>query len=234
MPPEEPDAQRRYGTGDAPLVLPPQIPWDRYLLFGILMGCFIPLIGIGAYIIFSPDPVRIPVVIGSVAVLEAGLLAGGVNLYMVGRISRLVVDADSLIFVTRLGIRRAFPRAVLKQIVRRSFDLTVRGSYTLSYFVVVGVNGRALVKLPQKWWPEEGIQAVGRALPLPVTGSFLELVDGPTFRREYPGSIPWVVAHPRLAAVLAGLLFLPAIAAVLLLYAVMLSLLRWLGVPIPP
>jgi len=225
-PADEPGTGGRYGMRDEPLVVRPEIPWKRYLAFGVLMVCGLSVVEIAMSILYRRDPIGVAAVIGVGVFVGAILLVGAINLLMVGRLSELLIDGDTLVLVTRFGRRRSFPRAVLKQIVRGTFDVSLRSSYTFSYFVVVAPDRRTLFKLSAKWWPEEGIQAIGRALQLPVTSSFLDVVDGPTFRREYPGSIPWVIAHPRLAAAITGILFLPVLFAGWALVALAASLVR--------
>ncbi|MEO6797906.1 MAG: hypothetical protein ABI401_14515 [Candidatus Dormibacter sp.] len=84
-----------------------------------------------------------------------------------------------------------------------------------TYYLFLDENGRTLLKLPAKWWPKGGIEGLGKALGLVVTGTFGTL-DGKAFRRQFPGSIPWILAHPILIVLLCAVLVFPALIVVIL------------------
>jgi len=151
------------------------------------------------------------VFIGCSSGIVVFLLMGGLRLYLTGRFSKLMLDGSVLTYVNAVGLTRTFRRGSLQQVARASLDVTVRSSFTLSYYVFIGADGRAAFKLPAKWWPDIGIVGLATTQGIPLSGSFFEILDGPGFRRKFPKSIPWMVAHPRLAACLVGILALPAL-----------------------
>lgn len=204
----DPDAERHHVSRLDSLVVRPEIPWKRHLMFGVLFGGWILLMGGGLILLFPEHRV---VFLACMAAIVAVFLAGGAELYLTACFSKLHVDRDALTLVGALGLTRTFARGSLRQVARASLDVTVRSSFTLSYYVFIGVDGRSAFKLPAKWWPDTGIVGLATTLGLPVSGSFFEVLDGPGFRRAFPRSIPWVVAHPRLAACLIGLLSLPVL-----------------------
>ena len=142
------------------------------------------------------------------------LVVGGARLFLVDRFASVMANQDGLVYVDPLGRSHTFPRSSLAAIACRTVDFTVRSSFAVGYFVFVGTDNRALFKLPLKWWPDTGVATMAERLDLPLTGNFSDVVDGPAFRGEFPGSLPWVLAHPRLAAAGVGVLALPAIIAV--------------------
>jgi len=197
------------------LTVRPQIPWVRYRLFGGLFGSLAVLGGL--FMLWAWPKDRLAT--GGVLLLVVGILVvGGARLYLVDRFSSLTADQDGLIYVTSFGRSQHFQRSALAGIACLTVDFTVRSSFAVSYFVFVGSNHRALFKLPLKWWPDTGVATLAGRLDLPLIGNFSEVMDGPAFRREFPGALPWVLAHPRLAAAGAGVLALPALIAVV--YAV--------------
>jgi hypothetical protein len=210
--PRDPDAERHHiGRVDS-LVVRPEIPWRRYLMFGTLLGGWTVLSGVGLALAISKYAIA---ALGCGAGVVALLLVGGLRLYLVHRFSTLRVDGIALTFVNGLGVSRTVARGSLRQVARASLDVTVRSSFTVSYYLFMGADGRAAFKLPAKWWPDTGIVGLATTLGLPVSGSFFEVLDGPGFRRTFPRSIPWVVAHPRLAACLIGLLTLPVLVVIM-------------------
>jgi len=102
--------------------------------------------------------------------------------------------------------------------------MTFKYRMTFSYYLFLDQNGRTLLKLPAKWWPEEGIGRLGQALGVVITGT-LGTLDGPAFRRQYPGSIPWIFAnpawtHPWLIVLLGAVLLFPALIVVIVLVSI--------------
>src|ERR1700680_1601209 len=172
----------------------PRIPWDRYRLFGALFGGLLLFLGPIPLLLW---PTERPATASALLLVVAILVVGGVRLYLVDRFSSVTADQDGLVYVSPLGRSQAFQRSALAGIACRTVDFTVRSSFAVSYFVFVGRNDQALFKLPLKWWPEEGVATLAGRLDLPVTGNFFQVVDGPAFRRESPGSLPWVLAHRR-------------------------------------
>jgi hypothetical protein len=57
---------------------------------------------------------------------------------------------------------------------------------------------------------------LGERAGIEVNGT-MQVPSGPDFRRSFPGSISWVVAHPQLSAYLAGPLLLALIMVVVAL-----------------
>jgi len=203
------------------LTVRPQIPWDRYRLFGALFGGFLLFLAPIPLLVWPKDRLASA---SALLLVVAILVVGGARLYLVDRLSSVRADKDRLVYVSPLGRSQVFQRSLLSGIACRTVEFTVRSSFAVSYFVFVGRNNRALFKLPLKWWPEEGVATLAGRLDLPVTGDFFQVVDGPAFRREFPGSLPWVLAHPRLAAAGAGVLAVPAIFAVAYAFSVISSL----------
>jgi hypothetical protein len=213
----------RSGNADAnweAVVVRPLIPWNRYAVFGLLMGG-LTLVLACAFGVAIRTPLDRKVAIGTCAGLLVLLALGGLRLYLVGRFASLRVEGNQLVAVNAMGLARRFGAGRLARIYQASVDLTVRSSSTMRYFLFIDGNGRTVLKLPAKWWPHAGIDAVGNALGISVNDS-TETLDGPAFRRAFPGSIPWVVAHPRLAASLGGI----ALFATLILVLVVLSLMQ--------
>jgi hypothetical protein len=174
----------------------PQIPWVRYaLILGGLSLCAVipPFLKLGRS---SWDPFDTEVYFAVCGVVLACFFLGGVRLYVLSRMSLLRVDGVGLVFVNAVGLRRSIPRQSLGKVVIATVSV-VNWKYrmTFTYYLFLDQNGRTLLKLPAKWWPEEGIERLGQALGVVVTGTF-GLLDGPAFRRQYPGSIPWIFANP--------------------------------------
>jgi hypothetical protein len=211
----------RSGDTDAhsqAVVVRPLIPWGRYAAFGLLMGGFTLVLACGFGVAIRT---ALDVTIGTCAGILVLLALGGLRLYLVGRFASLRVEGGQLVAVNAMGLARRFAAGRVARIYRASVELTVRSSWTMRYFLFIDGTGRTVLKLPATWWPDAGIDAVGNALGIPVDRS-TETLDGPAFRRAFPGSIPWVVAHPRLAASLGGL----ALFAALILVLVALSLMQ--------
>jgi hypothetical protein len=191
----------------------PLIPWGRYAVFGLLMGGFTLVLAYGFGVAIRTRLDR-NVAIGTCAGILVLLALGGLRLCLVGRFASLRVESGQLVAVNAMGLARRFAAGRVAHIYQASVDLTVRSSWTLRYFLFIDGTGRTVFKLPATWWPDAGIDAVGNALGIPVDRS-TETLDGPAFRRAFPGSIPWVVAHPRLAASLGGVALFVALILVL-------------------
>ncbi len=203
----------------------PQIPWLRYaLILGCLSLCAVipPLLKLGRS---SWRPFDTEVYFAVCGVVLACFLVGGVRLYLVSRLSLLRVDAVGLVFVDAVGSRRSIRRQSLGKVVVATVNvMTFKYRMTFSYYLFLDQNGRTLLKLPAKWWPEEGIERLGQALGVVITGT-LGTLDGPAFRRQYPGSIPWIFAnpawtHPWLIVLLGAVLLFPALIVVIVLVSI--------------
>jgi hypothetical protein len=203
----------------------PQIPWLRYALIlgaAALCAAIPPLLKLGR----SPwRPFDTEVYFAVCGVLLGCFVVGGLRLYLVSRLSLLRVDGVGLLFVNAAGLRRSIPRQSLGKVVIATVNvMSLKYDMTFTYYLFLDQSGRTLLKLPAKWWPEEGIERLGQALGVVVTGTF-GILDGPAFRRQYPGSIPWIFAnpawtHPWLIVVLSTVLLVPAIIVVIVLIAI--------------
>ena len=203
----------------------PQIPWVQYaLILGGLSLCAVipPFLKLGRS---SWDPFDTEVYFAVCGVVLACFFLGGVRLCLVSRLSLIRVDGVGLVFVNAVGLRRSIPRQSLGKVVIATVNIiNFKYRMTFTYYLFLDQNGRTLLKLPAKWWPEEGIERLGQALGVVVTGTF-GILDGPAFRRQYPGSIPWIFAnpawtHPWLIVVLSALLLFPAIIVVIVLVSI--------------
>jgi hypothetical protein len=203
----------------------PQIPWLRYALIlgsAALCAAIPPLLKLGR----TPwRPFDTEVYFAVCGVVLGCFVVGGLRLYLVSRLSLLRVDGVGLLFVNAAGLKRSIPRQSLGKVVIATVNVvSLRHDMTLTYYLFLDQNGRTLLKLPAKWWPEEGIERLGQALGVVVTGTS-GILDGPAFRRRYPGSIPWIFAnpawtHPWLIVVLSTVLLFPAIIVVIVLVAI--------------
>ena len=211
----EPWPWQEQDSRETTVVVRPAVPWGRYAVFGTVFALCIGLIAVGCTVLIR-DPLQRNVFVGTCIAVLAFLLLGGGRLYLVSRLSSIRVDQGSLLFVNAVGFHRHIEKGRLAQILGASFDVSIRGSYTMRYWVFLDREGRGLFKLPQKWWPDDAVHALGLALAVPI-GRRQEVLSGPDFRRAYPGSISWSTAHPRLAASIAGLSIFGAIIAVLIL-----------------
>jgi hypothetical protein len=203
----------------------PQIPWLRYALIlgsAALCAAIPPLLKLGR----TPwRPFDTEVYFAVCGVVLGCFVVGGLRLYLVSRLSLLRVDGVGLLFVNAAGLKRSIPRQSLGKVVIATVNVvSLRHDMTFTYYLFLDQNGRTLLKLPAKWWPEEGIERLGQALGVVVTGTS-GILDGPAFRRRYPGSIPWIFAnpawtHPWLIVVLSTVLLFPAIIVVIVLVAI--------------
>jgi hypothetical protein len=200
----------------------PQIPWLRYgLILGGASVCVLipPLLKLGRS---SWRPFDTEVYFAVCGVVLACFLVGGVRLCLVSWFSLLQVDGGGLVFVNAVGSRRSIPRQSLGKVVIASVNIiTFKYRMTLTYYLFLDQSGRTLLKLPVKWWPEERIEHLGQALGVVMTGTF-GILDGPAFRRQYPGSIPWIFAnpawtHPWLIVIMGTVLMFPALIVVIAL-----------------
>src|ERR1700736_5907228 len=122
MPQWEPDTEARGIARPTSLIVRPEIPWKRQLMFGVLFGGWALLMGGGVVLLY---PEHRAVVVGCIATVVTVLVAGGAELYLISRFSKLIVDRDALI-VSAFGVSRTFSCASLRQIARASLDVTVR------------------------------------------------------------------------------------------------------------
>jgi hypothetical protein len=214
------------GPNEGPLPdVRPQIPWVRYglILSGLSLCAVIPpLLKLGRG---SWDPFDTEVYFAVCGVVLACFFLGGLRLYLVNRQSLLRVDGVGLVFVNAVGLRRSIPRQSLGKVVIATVSVVNwKWRMTFTYYLFLDQNGRTLLKLPAKWWPEEGIERLGQALGVVMTGTS-GILDGPAFRRQYPGSIPWIFAnptwtHPWLVVLLWAVLLFPAIIVVIVLVSI--------------
>jgi hypothetical protein len=203
----------------------PEIPWLRYALIlgsAALCAAIPPLLKLGR----SPwRPFDTEVYFAVCGVVLACFVVGGLRLYLVNRLSLIRVDGVGLLFVNAVGLKRSIPRQSLGKVVIATVNvMSLKYDMTLTYYLFLDQNGRTLLKLPAKWWPEEGIERLGQALGVIVTGTF-GILDGPAFRRQYPGSIPWIFAnpawtHPWLIVVLSMVPLFLAIVVVIVLVSI--------------
>ncbi|HZC67642.1 MAG TPA: hypothetical protein VE201_03390, partial [Nitrospirales bacterium] len=209
------------------LAVHPRIPWVQYALI---------FIGLSSLAVIPPllklrrsywDPFDTEVYFALCGVVLACFLLFGLRLFLVSRLSLLRVDRAGLVFVNALGLRRSLARQHLGKVVIASVEvMRLKYRMTFTYCLFLDQEGRTLLKLPAKWWPEEEIEGLGRELGVLVTGTFGSL-DGPAFRRQYPGSIPWIFANPMLThpalIVLLGTGLLFAALVVVIILAAMLT-----------
>lgn len=203
----------------------PQIPWLRYAL---ILGCASVCVGIPPLFKLgrtSWRPFDTEVYFALCGAVLACFLVLGMRLYLVSRLSQLRVDGVGLVFVNAVGLMRSIPRQSLGKVVIATVNVvTFKYRMTFTYYLFLDKNGRTLLKLPAKWWPEEGIERLGQALGVVVTGTF-GIIDGPAFRRQYPGSIPWIFAnpmwtHPWLIVLLFTVLLFPALVVLIVLVSI--------------
>lgn len=208
------------------LAIRPEIPWLRYaLILGGFSLCAMlpPLLKLGRS---SWSPFDTEVYFAVCGVVLAWFFLFGVRLYLVSRLSLLGVDRVGLVFVNAVGLRRSIPRQSLGKVVVASVNvMELKYSMAFTYYLFLDPNGRTLLKLPAKWWPEEEIDRLGKALGV-VTTETLEILDGPAFRRRYPGSIPWIFAnplwtHPALVVLLFAVISLLALVVVIVFVSIM-------------
>jgi hypothetical protein len=202
---------------DGAFVIRPLIPLDRYLAFGALLTLIMLAIA-GVYWILVTDKLA---AVGAGVVVPLFLVLGGIRLLLVSNNSYLRVDADSLVFVNGLRLRRSVRRARVARIYQARFIVGTRSAYTFSYYLFLDRAGETLLKLPGKWWPEDRIEALGSAAGIPVNGT-RTVLEGPAFRRAFPGSISWFSAHPVITAILMG----PAFFAAFILGLIVLDLIQ--------
>jgi hypothetical protein len=207
----------------SPLVVRPKIPWLDYATVGVILGVCFGFTALTYLVIASINPVwaseqtlAVAMFLGIVALFLSGLL----RLYLVSRIASLRVERHELVWRNGLGLPRRLNSERVARIYEASFYLTTDWPYVMTYVLFLDPNGRTLFKLPAKWWPHEGMEAVGSALGVPVNGA-VGVLRGPAFRSAFPGSISWVVAHPVLACCvvtpLIGAAFIAVLAVVSLL-----------------
>ena len=136
----------------------PQIPWVRYavILSGLSLCAVIPpLLKLGRS---SWDPFDTEVYFAICGVVLAWYFLFGVRVYLVSRLSLLGVDRVGLAFVNAFGLRRSIPRQSLGKVVVASANvMELKYIMAFTYYLFLDPNGRTLLKLPAKWWPEEGI-----------------------------------------------------------------------------
>lgn len=201
------------------LAIRPEILWLRYaLILGGFSLCAMlpPLLRLGRS---SWSPFDTEVYFAVCGTVLAWFFLFGLRLYLVSRLSLLRVDRAGLVFVNAFGLSRSIPRQALGKVVVASVNvMELKYSMAFSYYLFLDPNGRTLLKLPAKWWPEDRIHRLGEALGVVTTETF-EILDGPAFRRRYPGSIPWVFAnplwtHPALIVLLFAVLLLVALVVV--------------------
>lgn len=214
----DPHAGPQWQSHPLPVVRP-RIPWTRYGVFGSLMGALLLVMMIG-FAALGRDSIDRTAGVGICAGILLFLILGGVRLYLISRFSSLRVEGQDLMAVNAFGFSRRFEAGGIAHILQANFEVSIRSSFVLRYFLFVDREGKTLFKLPTKWWARDGIDAIGRALGIPVSESGA-ILDGPGFRRAFPGSISWAVAHPRLASCLAGLAIFAAIIVTLVTLSVM-------------
>jgi hypothetical protein len=194
-----------------------------YATFGVVfwMGFgFIAVVYLLIATIQSLAPLKQTGAVATFAGIAAVFLLGALRIYLVSRLASLRVDRQGLLRTNELGLRRRVTSDRIARIYAASFYITIKYPYVMSYFLFLDRNGRTVIKLPAKWWPQEGIDAIGAALGVPVNGA-IGTLSGPAFRAAFPGSISWVVAHPRLAAYAAGPLFVASLIGVLALVSLL-------------
>jgi hypothetical protein len=196
------------------LIIRPEIPWLRYA-GSVTFWAAVLLVGSWLALLRRPAGATSLEVIGGI--VGAFLLFGAARLCLVSRFSRLRAGGGELEFTNMVGRARSFPRDSIRKVVIAHRSLVaMRYATTVGYYLFLDQNGTTQFKLPTKWWPQEGIDAVGQALGVLVTGTFGEL-DGPAFRRQFPGAISWVSAHP---LVVGSLLFIPLLIGVVILVSI--------------
>ena len=199
-----------HSDGRAWVVVHPQIPWLRYAAVAVFSAI---VILISSWLPSHGHPMSPETRNALEAVLGAICLVVAIWLFVISRVSSLRVGRDGVIFVNSVGLSRTLARGSVQKIIHAGYTVSVRNSFTVNHYLFLDENRRALLTLPARWWPQEGIDAVGQVLGVTVTGT-LGTIDGPTFRREFPGSISWVAAHSVLTM---ALLFLPALFIIVVL-----------------
>lgn len=206
------------------LVVRPKIPWLDYATFGVILGVCFGFMALIYLVIATINPVwaseqtvAVAMFLGIVALFLSGLL----RLYLVSRFASLRVEGRELVRTNGLGLPRRLHSKRVARIYEASFYFTTDWPYVMTYVLFLDSNGRTLFKLPAKWWPHEGMEAVGSALGVPVNGA-IGVLSGPAFRSAFPGSISWVMAHP----VLTSCVVAPLIGAALIAVLAVVSLLQ--------
>lgn len=206
------------------IVVRPEIPWLDYATFGVIFGVCFGLMTLVYLVVITlhPYPPSKQRILNAMALgIVAFFVLAALRLYLLSRFASLRVDRHGLVRTNELGIAwRLSPDRVVR-IYQASFFLTVDWHYVMTYFLFLDSRGRTLFKLPAKWWPQEGMEALGVALGVPVNGA-MNVLSGPAYRSAFPGSISWVMAHPVLASCVVG----PLIGAALIAVVAVLSLLQ--------
>jgi hypothetical protein len=110
------------------------------------------------------------------------------------------------------GRTTTFDRTAIQRVALTMQQSTTRyGTIQVRRLFLVGQDGRAWLRMSGAYWSPADVELLGRALRVPVEGSWDEPADLAAVRREIPGSFSWLEAHP----VAGGLILAPIILAVI-------------------
>jgi hypothetical protein len=110
------------------------------------------------------------------------------------------------------GQTTTFDRTAIQSVVLTMQLSTNRyGTTQVRRLFLVGQDGRAWLRIGGAYWSAADVELLGRALRVPVKGSWDEPADLAAVRREIPGSFSWLEAHPTAG----GLILAPVILAVI-------------------
>jgi hypothetical protein len=110
------------------------------------------------------------------------------------------------------GQTTTFDRTAIQSVVLTMQVSTNRyGTTQVRRLFLVGQDGRAWMRIGGAYWSAADVELLGRALRVPVKGSWDEPADLAAVRREIPGSFSWLEAHPTAG----GLILVPVILAVI-------------------
>jgi hypothetical protein len=139
-----------------------------------------------------------------VAASVAAILLALLGLYEM-RIRRgaAMLTATDVIIPTWYGRRRSVPRGVVTRVVLAQ-QRVPRQATPSSQMLFVGGDGACLLRLATASIPREDVLAFAAAL-LVYVDVREEPVEPQQLKREYPGSVPWVVSNPAAAGLLIAL-----------------------------
>jgi len=115
------------------------------------------------------------------------------------------------------GQTTTFDRTAIQSVVLTMQLSTSRyGTTQIRRLFLVGQDGRAWLRIGGAYWSAADVELLGRALRVPVKGSWDEPADLAAVRREIPGSFSWMEAHPTATGFILAPVILAVIAAAVL------------------
>jgi hypothetical protein len=114
----------------------------------------------------------------------------------------LTVDEGWIRFRPTLGWRRAVPAAEVAQVVLRVLVIgTQWGDRRFRRALLMDHGGRCVLRLSGFSFSYEQMCQLAGVLQVRIDRTWNTEASGPTLARQFPGSVPWVQAHPFLARV---------------------------------